>query len=103
MDEQKIYAILRHYGPEVQTVKAIEEMSELQVELAKMANLHGDVEAIKSEIADVYIMLLQLMSIYDVEPEELDAEVAYKLDRQIRRIEEEKRAGVDCGWREGGM
>ena len=40
----------------------------------------------KSELADVFIMITQLMAIFDVDPEEFDKEVAFKLDRQIARI-----------------
>ena len=90
MGEKKIEAILRHYSPEAQTVKAIEELAELQAELAKILNHQGDTEALKSEMADVYIMVLQLMIIYDIDPEEFDTEMAFKLDRQMQRIEEDK-------------
>ena len=44
----------------------------------------------KNELADVFIMITQLMAIFDVDPAELDAEVAFKLDRQIKRIREAK-------------
>ncbi len=89
MDEKKIETILRHYSPEAQTVKAIEELAELQAELAKTLNHQGDAEALKSEMADVYIMILQLMIIYDIDPEEFETEMAFKLDRQMKRIAEE--------------
>ena len=90
MDEKKIETILRHYSPEAQTVKAIEELAELQAELAKMLNHQGDAAALKSEMADAYIMILQLMIIYDIDPEEFETEMAFKLDRQMKRIAEEK-------------
>lgn len=90
MDENKIAKILEHYSPEAQTVKAIEEFAELQVELAKLLNKQGDVFDLFREMADAFIMLVQMMSIYDIDPKKLDKEIAYKLDRQLRRIEEEK-------------
>lgn len=86
MDEIKIAKILRHYSPEAQTVKAIEELSELQTELARLLNKQGSIEAMKGELADVFIMIPQLMVIFDVDPTELDEIVEFKLDRQIRRI-----------------
>lgn len=86
MDERKIAEILRHYSPEAQTVKAIEELAELQTELARLLNKQGSIEAMKSELADVFIMITQLMAIFDVDPAEFDKEVAFKLDRQIARI-----------------
>jgi len=89
MDEKKINEILRHYSPEAQTVKALEELAELQTELAKVLNGQGNKRALKSEIADVVIMILQMMIIYDIYYENLDNEIAFKLDRQLRRIAEQ--------------
>lgn len=89
MDEKKINEILRHYSPEAQTVKALEELAELQTELAKVLNGQGSKRALKSEIADVVIMILQMMIIYDIYYEDLDNEIAFKLDRQLRRIAEQ--------------
>ena len=92
MDETKIEKILRHYSPERQTVKAIEELAELQVELSKLLQKQGDIDAMKSELADVVIMTSQIMFIFDVDPEELDSIIGYKLDRQLKRMEEESHA-----------
>ena len=83
----KIELILEHYGPEAQTVKAIEELAELQAELAKMLNKQSGHDALISEMADVYIMLTQLVVIFDIDVEEIDLEMSRKIDRQIRRIE----------------
>ena len=90
MDENKVEEILRHYTSEQQTVKAIEELAELQTELARILNKQGNEEALKGELADAYIMILQMMIIYDIDPEELESEMEYKLDRQIQRIRKEK-------------
>ena len=90
MDENKIEEILRHYTPEQQTIKAIEELAELQTELARILNKQGNEGALKGELADAYIMILQMMIIYDIDPEELESEMEYKLDRQIQRIRKEK-------------
>ena len=86
--KRKIEFILRHYSPEAQTVKAIEELAELQAELAKLLNKQSSHAELVGEMADVYIMLTQLMVIFDIDTEEFDIEISRKLDRQIRRIEE---------------
>ena len=88
--KRKIEFILRHYSPEAQTIKAIEELAELQAELAKMLNKQGGRDSLIGEMADAYIMLTQLMVIFDIDAEEFDIEISRKLDRQIRRIEEGK-------------
>ena len=89
MDMKKIEEILSHYSQKQQTIKAIEELAELQKELAKMLNNQGDIDALISEIADVYIMTAQIMILYGIDSEELNREVAYKLNRQLGRIMEE--------------
>lgn len=91
MDEKKIEAILKHYSTEAQKVKAIEELAELQTEIARDLNGQGDIKHITSELADALIMIAQLMVIYDIEPKELDGDMAYKLNRQLKRIQEEEK------------
>lgn len=55
------------YGEEHQVAKAIEEMSELQKELCKYLETGAEslVESISEEMADVWIMLAQLICIFD--------------------------------------
>lgn len=90
MDEKKIEIILRHYSPEAQKIKAIEELAELQAEIARNLNGQGDPRELRCEMADALIMISQMMYIFDVKPEELDSAIAFKLDRQMKRIEEGK-------------
>jgi NTP pyrophosphatase (non-canonical NTP hydrolase) len=52
-----------------QIVKAIEEMSELSKELAKELNDNGNEDAIREEIADVMIMMEQMVYLFDVKNE----------------------------------
>ena len=86
MDENKIHEILKAYTKEQQTIKAIEELGELQVELARILNNQGNVSNMFTELADVFIMITQIIVLYDVDTEQLDKEIAFKLDRQIKRI-----------------
>lgn len=53
------------WGPDAQTLMVMEEMSELQKELCKHARGKDNLEAIVEEIADVQIMLEQMMVLYD--------------------------------------
>lgn len=99
MDMIKLEEILRHYSPEVQIVKSIEELAELQAELARLLIKQGDVKKTTSEIADVLIMVNQLTIILDITPEELENWIKFKIDRQLERIKEQEQAGADCGWR----
>ena len=90
MDERKLAIILTHYGPDKQRLQAIEELSELQTEITRDLNGKGDPYALRCELADVLVMLTQLMVIYDIDPDDLDKVISFKLERQLGRIEREK-------------
>ena len=69
---EKIYNLYEYlhekYG-DTQKIVAIEELSELQKELTKDLRGKGNKENIAQEIADVLIMIAQLIQIYDIEYE----------------------------------
>lgn len=88
MNEKILKMIIEKYGKNKQVGQAIEEMAELTIELNKNINRNKDNETeIILEIADVQIMLAQLVMIYDIDPEKLQGAVEYKLLRQKERIE----------------
>lgn len=82
--------ILDHYGIEHQKAKTIEELAELIVALQK--NLLSDTDDLSKEvleeIADVEIMILQLLS-YKGEFSIVYEIIDQKLGRQLDRIKEE--------------
>ena len=77
-DTEIMRAAINHYGEGAQVKKAIEELGELIVALAK-----EDIPNIKDEIADVGIMLDQLCMILDYDPE---SRRQYKLGRLKKRM-----------------
>lgn len=82
--------ILRHYGVVHQKAKTIEELGELIVVLQKdlLTGKKGNSRAVLEEVADVKIMLMQIVS--DEEDEEfVDKIIKQKIDRQIGRIKKE--------------
>ena len=82
-----IQDIVNKYSKEEQVLQAIEEMSELTKELIKNINRNKQNETeIILEVADVEIMLAQLILIYDTDPEKLQVAIEYKLLRQKERI-----------------
>ena len=86
-----IQTIAKSYGKEKQVLQAVEEMAELQKELIKNVNRNKDnKKEIILEIADVEIMLMQLVDIYNIEPNKLIGAIEYKLLRQKERIKNEK-------------
>lgn len=90
--KKNIRRIARAYVQVNQEDVAIEEMSELTKALLKRRRKGITAETyvnIVDEIADVQIMLNQLVLIYDCS-EEVQKKIRYKLDRQIKRMESEK-------------
>ena len=87
MTQEREAAILNraisHFGTAAQITKAVEELGELTVELARDLNGLGRTAAIREELADAFVMLNQLKLIYgDVSEIE-----AAKLERLARMIE----------------
>lgn len=85
-----IWQITQAYNKKEQAIQTVEEMAELTKELLKNINRGKDNRAdIVSEMADVYIMLEQMMIYYDINLLELVKEMKRKAERQIKRIKEE--------------
>ena len=83
--------VLRHYGVIHQKSKTIEELAELIVALQKdlLEGKEKHSRAVLEEIADVKIMLMQMLCDEDDE-EFVEKIMRQKLDRQLRRIEVSK-------------
>lgn len=87
-DEQKLNCgeILRYYGEAHQQEKSIEEMAELI-----FAIKHGDRENYIEELADVQVMIEQLVQALSFEEQARCIVVVHeKIARQLRRIKEEQ-------------
>ena len=89
MDANKILrAALDTWGPDAQTLMVMEEMAELQKELCKHARGRNNRLAIAEEIADVQIVLAQMILLYGCAEEVEDF-------RHMKLIRLEKRLGGD--------
>lgn len=82
-------AIANFYGLDSQSLIAIEEMSELTKELCKDQRGYDRNKDIIEELADVSIMIEQLIALYECEKEVSDM-INYKVNRQLRRMEHER-------------
>ena len=73
------------YGIEAQQVVAIEELSELQKEITKNLRGKGDLDHMAEEIADVRIMLEQLMMAFDLhgKVEDWEAKKVTRLENNL--------------------
>lgn len=80
-------------GKAMQTVVAIEEMSELQKELTKYIRGMGNRENLKEEVADVLIMITQIQLMYALPDDEVERIMRLKLNRLKERMEQNANVG----------
>ena len=96
--EEKIHILANHYSKKSQWEKTQEEVEELLAELRAASNPFGFEDCVYfadntwSEIADVIIMCAQLAMQHGKE-DTVREQMEYKVNRQLKRIEEEKRNG----------
>ena len=77
--------IFSHYGEEHQKKQLIQELGELIVAITK-----DDLENVIEEMADVEVMLDQFKINYPKINNKIDTSMLNKVNRQLRRIKEEK-------------
>lgn len=97
--DPRLKKIADYYGFDSQAEKAIEEMAELIVAIKNLKKNDGN-EAdhlvnFFEELADVKIMVDQLIYLHDKtapEDNDVESEVEFKIERQLKRIAEEEQA-----------
>lgn len=88
-----IYEILMYYGYKNQSIKAVEELTELIREILRYIEgkpIELCREYVLEEMADVCVMIEQLKYIFQIEDGELKKEIEFKLNRTIERINDER-------------
>lgn len=101
--KDSLLQIIHHYGISNQLKKLSEEIFELQEAIINcelkstieyeipLTEIIGAKDHIAEEIADVMVMLEQFKLYYGISSEEITKIFWNKVDRQINRIEEEKK------------
>ena len=79
---------IRKNGKAMQTVVAIEEMSELQKELSKFIRGKGNRDNLIEEVADVLVMITQIQLMYHIPDDEVERIMHLKLNRLKERMEQ---------------
>lgn len=79
------------YGKENQLTVAVEEFSELIKEICKHKRGEDNKARIIEEMADCYIMLVQLELMFDINVADINKEIRRKENRLQKRIEKEER------------
>ena len=90
IDEEKVKQIADHYGWNNQLKQLAEECSELSVESLHYIREGRGIERISEEIADVLIMIQQIIYLIGHGYGDIEKYAEFKLDRQLSRIEREQ-------------
>lgn len=97
--KKDLLTIIKHYGIENQLKYIHSEYFELDEAIIKFENhdfanwtasKNMFTKDIAEEIADVMVMLKQFQYYYDIEEEDIETIMKKKIDRQLKRMEEEK-------------
>ena len=89
IEDDRIKKIADHDGIEKQLHQLAEECSELAVEASHSARKGVTVKIIE-EMADVLLMIEQVVYLANIAIEDIDECIRFKIDRQLDRIKEEK-------------
>lgn len=81
--------VIEFFGAGAQKVKALEELSELQVELVRDLNGSGNIDAIIEETADVMNMMEQICIIYGI-GDLVEQMKGIKMNRVMEKIRPKK-------------
>lgn len=95
--EASIDTIAKHYGLDHQQMKTIEELGEAGSAIARHVLEPGDanLEHMAEELADVQIMIDQLLVLSPMLKFHFEKQKYKKIKRQIRRMVEDARLNVD--------
>ena len=89
-ESDKVKKIADYYGLRNQLKQLAEECSELSVESLHYIREGRGIERISEEIADVLIMVQQIIYLIGHGYGDIEKYAEFKLDRQLRRIEREQ-------------
>lgn len=85
-----IFRAIKTYGKEAQTIVAIEELAELQKELTKALRGKLNKEHLTEELADVSLMMTQVLDMYGIDYEDVIKAKDIKIARLEYRLDKEK-------------
>ena len=89
INDERIKTIADHYGIKKQLRQLAEECSELAVEASHSARKGTTVKIIE-EMADVEIMIEQIIYLAKIDKCDIEDCINYKMDRQMKRMEKEE-------------
>ena len=91
MDREKLLEVINHYGVQHQLKKLVEEVYELVEAILTDIGTEESLDHIKEEHSDVSLVLNEIKEYYEIGyMEDMLPRMNYKLDRTLKRKEEEK-------------
>lgn len=91
MNNEKLLKIINHYGLKAQLKHLHTEHYELD-EACLLGQLTCNKEHVAEELADMFVMLFQIKEYFDISDEQIDEIMEHKIERQLKRIEDEQNA-----------
>ena len=89
--KEELLTIFNQNEPKMQRNKLCEEFRELQDELHEVYDNDKLSDNLVSEIADNFVLMLQFAYDNEITLEEIKREMEQKIERQLRRIENEEK------------
>lgn len=87
--KESLLKIVNHYGLKHQLKYIHSEYYELDETILNYITGNEDREHIAEELSDCFVMLKQFQYYYEIPDEEIERIMKYKIDRQLKRIDEE--------------
>ena len=91
IDEEKVKRIADYYGWNSQLKQLAEECCELSVEALHYLRERGGTERMFEEMADVLIMIQQVIHLFGCGREDIEKYAEFKVNRQLGRIQREQK------------
>lgn len=93
--KEDLLKIINHYGIGNQLKKFNEESFEFMEAIIDCENHLGTKEHVTEEVADVFVLIGQFIIYYNIEINDVDKIMWQKINRQLKRMEEENVSKVD--------
>lgn len=90
MNIKHIKTIQNYYGSEVEYLKTLEELDELKDEVLKILDDNPNKDNLIGEISDVIVCIIHLVTFQNISLKDIDRMIDYKLEREVKRIENNK-------------
>ena len=87
--KKDLLQIINNYGLKHQLKYIHSEYFELDEAILNYITRNEDREHIAEEIADIMVMLKQFQYYYEIEDKQIEDIMKYKIDRQLKRIDDE--------------